>query len=221
MCVTAIIPVRAGSRRLKNKNILPFAGVNLLINKIRQLQRAKEVDNIVVSSDSDVMLGFAKEEGVKTHKRATEYCDEMTQPFGAVVRHICENVEGDHILWATCTAPLVDEALYNNSIQRYYRALEEGYDSLMSVEAFKRYMWNDEGPINYKLGLEHIPSQQLDELYFVTDGILLAPRKKMIEWSYFHGSNPYKYALDKRASVDVDDIYDLASARAWLDLETN
>lgn len=24
-----------------------------------------------------------------------------------VVRHVAENVEGTHILWATCTAPLV------------------------------------------------------------------------------------------------------------------
>ena len=34
--ITAIIPVRAGSTRLKNKNVAPFAGTNLLINKINQ-----------------------------------------------------------------------------------------------------------------------------------------------------------------------------------------
>jgi N-acylneuraminate cytidylyltransferase len=33
--ITAIIPVRAGSRRLKNKNILQFGDTNLLIRKIR------------------------------------------------------------------------------------------------------------------------------------------------------------------------------------------
>ena len=31
--ITAIIPVRAGSTRLKNKNIASFAGTNLLVNK--------------------------------------------------------------------------------------------------------------------------------------------------------------------------------------------
>lgn len=30
----AVIPVRAGSARLKNKNVAPFAGTNLLLNKI-------------------------------------------------------------------------------------------------------------------------------------------------------------------------------------------
>ena len=32
--ITAVISVREGSTRLKNKNVAPFAGTNLLINKI-------------------------------------------------------------------------------------------------------------------------------------------------------------------------------------------
>jgi N-acylneuraminate cytidylyltransferase len=42
--ITAIIPVRAGSTRLKNKNIAPFAGTNLLVNKINQLKQVQEID---------------------------------------------------------------------------------------------------------------------------------------------------------------------------------
>ena len=61
--ITAIIPVRAGSTRLKNKNIAPFAGTNLLVNKINQLKQVKEITSIVVSSDSDVMLAMAKAAG--------------------------------------------------------------------------------------------------------------------------------------------------------------
>ena len=73
--------------------------------------------------------------------------------------------------------------------------------------------------MNYELGIKHVPSQQLPNLYIVTDGILLAPREKMIEWSYFHGRNPYRFILDKRTAVDIDDGLDLACARAWLDMD--
>ena len=219
MSITAIIPVREGSRRLKNKNIAPFAGTNLLINKIDQLKKVKEISNIVVSSDSDLMLELARSQGVTTHKSAIEFCDEKTKTFGEVVAHICENVSGDDILWATCTAPLVFPKHYSEAIQLYYNAIEEGFDSLVSMEAFKRYLWDDNGPVNYELGKKHVPSQQLPVLYFVTDGILLAPRKRMIEWNYFHGPNPYKYILDKRTSLDIDDGLDLVCARAWLDMD--
>lgn len=222
MSITAIIPVREGSRRLKNKNIAPFAGTNLLINKLNQLKQVPEIDKIVVSSDSDLMLSMAKTQGVMTHKRAIEFCDEKTKTFGEVVAHVCESVEGDDILWATCTAPLVFPKHYREAIALYMEHVKngkEGYDSLVSMEQFKRYLWDDHGPVNYELGVKHVPSQQLPPLYFVTDGILIAPRKKMIEWKYFHGVNPYRYILDKRTSIDIDDGLDLACARAWLDMD--
>ncbi|MBQ9206496.1 MAG: hypothetical protein IJ158_07260 [Treponema sp.] len=217
--ITAIIPVRAGSTRLKNKNIAPFAGTNLLIHKINQLKQVSEISKIVVSSDSDVMLEMARQAGVCTHKRALEYCDEKSKTFGEVVRHIAQSVEGDDILWATCTSPLVFPKDYSLAIKNYYAALEDGFDSLMSVESFKRYIWTEEGPLNYELGLKHVPSQQLPTMYFVTDGILIAPRLKMIEWAYFHGKHPYKFLVDKRTGCDIDDGLDLACARAWLDMD--
>lgn len=217
--ITAIIPVRAGSRRLKNKNVAPFAGTNLLLNKIEQLKKVKEIDSIVVSSDSDMMLAMAQDAGVLIHKRSNEFCDEKTKSFGEVVRHIAESVEGDDILWATCTSPLVFPWLYKKAIEEYYLALDSGFDSLVSFERIKRYLWNEDGPINYELGLKHIPSQELPEMYIVTDGILLAPRKKMIKWSYFHGPNPFKFIVDKRSAIDIDDGLDLACARTWLDMD--
>ena len=217
--ITAVIPVREGSRRLKNKNVAPFAGTNLLLNKIEQLKKVPEVNKIVVTSDSDTMLEMARQAGVDIHKRAPEFCDEKTKTFGEVVRHVAENVDCDHILWATCTSPLVFPNVYRQAISEYIPALENGYDSLVAFERIKRYLWDDNGPLNYKLGLEHVPSQQLPDLYVVTDGILLAPREKMIEWSYFHGKHPYKFIVDKRTAVDIDDGLDLATARAWLDMD--
>lgn len=67
MSVTTVIPVREGSRRLKNKNIAPFAGTNLLINKINQLKQVDAITSIVVSSDSDLMLGMASAQGASNN----------------------------------------------------------------------------------------------------------------------------------------------------------
>lgn len=219
--LTAIIPVRDGSRRLKKKTVAPFAGTNLLLNKIEQLKKVKEINSIVVSSDSNTMLAMADEAGVYTHKRSSEYCDEETKSFGEVVKHIADSVDGEHILWATCTSPLVFPNLYKNAIEQYYWAIEKGYDSLVTFERIKRYLWDEKGPINYELGVKHVLSQQLPEMYVVTDGILLAPRNKMIEWLYFHGPNPYKYVIDKRSAIDIDDGLNLACARAWLDMDAS
>jgi N-acylneuraminate cytidylyltransferase len=213
---TAIIPVRKGSIRLTNKNIMPFAGENLLTYKIKQLQSVPEIDSIVVSSDSNEMLEMARELRVNTHKRADEYCDERTRPFGAVVAHICENVRGDDIIWATCTSPLVEPSDYIRAIKIYKKIILTKHDSLVSFEALKRFVWNEEGPINYVPDQGHVSSQDLPALFVKTCGISIAPRRDMIRWKYDHGANPYRFILNKRAAIDIDDVYDLVCAKAWL-----
>lgn len=215
--ITAIVPVRAGSRRMKNKNIAPFNGTTLLEHKLETLKQVPEISRIVVSSDSDYMLSLAAEHGVLTHKRPPEYCDEKTKTFGEVVRYVCSAVEGDHILWSPCTSPLICPDTYSQAIVQYKKALGEGYDSLMTVGIFKHYLWDEKGPVNYELGLKHVPSQELPNFYVVTNGILLSPRKKAIEWAYFYGKNPYKFVLDKYAALDVDDELDLLQAKAWFE----
>ena len=44
MKVSAIIPARAGSERIEDKNIHPFLGVTLIENKIKQLSLCEHVD---------------------------------------------------------------------------------------------------------------------------------------------------------------------------------
>lgn len=215
--ISAVIPVRAGSRRLKNKNLAPFRDSTLLEHKIEVLKKVPAITRIVVTSDSEEMLAIAKSHVVDIHRRPAEYCDEISKPFGETVKLVCSAIEGDHILWAPCTSPLVSPKLYSRAIEIYLEALEDGYDSLISVELFKHFMWDENGPLNYELGEKQVPSQQLPDLYVVTNGILLAPRAKTIEWKYTYGRNPYKFEVDKFSAVDIDDELDLIQAKAWLD----
>jgi CMP-N-acetylneuraminic acid synthetase len=208
---TAVIPVRKDSRRLKNKNIAPFAGSTLLEHKINVLKSISVIDNIVVSSDCDTMLSIADSLGLETHKRNPEYCDEKTKPFGSVVKHICEKVASENIIWSPVTAPLVTIKTYCESINEYekYVLNENKFNSLITVYPFKNYLLNKSGPINYEYGLKHIPSQNLEEIYLLTAGIFIANRQDMIKWSYLNGDSPYMKSLSRFESVDIDDEYDL------------
>ncbi len=215
---TAIIPVREGSRRLIDKNIYPFNGTTLLENKINQLKKVPEIDSIVVSSDSEKMLEIALNNNVLIHKRSWEFCDEKTKTFGEVVENICSEISGDHAIWSTVTSPLVLPPIYSKAIDLYVSSLEKGFDSLLTVEAFQKYILNDQGPLNYKYGVGHVPSQQLEILYFKTNGIMIAPRLDMIKWKYLYGPNHFKFEIDKVFCADVDDILDMVQAESWLRL---
>lgn len=219
--ITAVVPAREGSRRLRNKNLAPFGGQPLLVHKIRQLQRIAGVNRIVVSSDSDRMLELAVQEGVDVHRRSTEYADEVGRTWSEVIAHIATSVDGEFLAWTHCTSPLLTEQGYERAIASFREAQERGHDSLMTVTPLKEFLWNRSGPLNYDAGMRHVPSQQLPELFRVTGGLFLAPRRNMIQWRYYHGPNPYLMVVSKREAVDIDDGLDLLAARAWIDASSD
>lgn len=210
--ITAVIPVRAGSTRIPNKNLAPFAGSSLLEHKIEVLKQVPEVTKILVSSNSEKMLEVAAKHGAETHVRPIEYCDEKTLPFADTVKLICSEVDGDNILWTLCTTPLVTPETYSEAIAIYLAKREKGYDSLIAVEELKRFIWDENGPLNYELGEKQVPSQQLPNWYSVTSGVFLAPREKMVEWKYMFGGKIYKHIVDHITAIDIDDPEDMVIA---------
>lgn len=213
--ITAIIPVRKETKLL-NKNMLPFNGTNLLVHKIRQLKQVEEIKQIVVSSEDEVMLMEARKEGVVYLERPYEYAKKDC-PFGKYVEYICSKVEGTHILWACVTSPLVDVETYKESIQLYFEKLKEGYDSFITVQEHKRFLMDKNGSINFKRGLGHKNSEDLPEIYIFTNGVVLAPREKMIEWKYNWGYIPYKMKVDKCIGIDINDEFDYEIAKFMWD----
>lgn len=215
--ITAVIPVRAGSKRLPNKNILPFGDSNLLVHKIRQLKEVSGVDNIVVSSDSDVMLEMAQNEGVLVHKRAVEYCDEKTKTFNEVVEHVVQAVSGDSVMWAPCVCPLTSISTYEKAVRIYKDIVvdKKEYDSVISAKLFKEYLFDEQGPLNWNPE-KHVPSQYLPEWKTIVNGFYIASRENMIKWRYLYGINPYLVILDKKEAVDIDDAEDFEVAKALI-----
>ncbi len=211
MKFSAIIPVRAGSRRLPNKNILPFGNSNLLVHKINQLKMVEKIDEIVVSSDSEIMLEMALNENVKIHRRSIEYSDEVTKSFGEVVALLAEQAtKAENVIWSPVVCPLCDEECFTEAINDYIDLVlkKREYDSLISAKKFKQYLWDEKGPVNYKLGLGHVPSQKLPEWKTIVNGYYIAPREKMIEWIYFFGKKPYCKLITAIQAIDIDDQID-------------
>ncbi|MCD8057329.1 MAG: acylneuraminate cytidylyltransferase family protein [Bacteroides fragilis] len=215
--ITAIIPVKGNSSRLPGKNILPFGNSNLLLHKISQLKQVAGITDIIVSSDSEEMLEMARNAGVSAYDRPICYANESV-PFGIFLEYLCDTLPNEHILWACVTSPLVEPYLYEKAIRLYFQKIQEGYDSLITVLPCQSYYMDENGPINFKTGLEHKNSEQLQPIYHFTNGINLAPKSKIREWHYNYGPNPYRLEVNKREAADIDDIYDYVCAKAMLNM---
>lgn len=218
MKITAIIPVKGNSSRVPGKNILPFANTNLLINKIHQLKESG-VYEILVSSDSDVMLDMAKAESVRAEKRPDDLANE-SRPFGDLVIHVSELMTGSHLMWAPVTSPTLDGAFYKNAMSLYEANLKNGYDSLTTVEDFKHFLIEKNGkPYNFNPDAAVTNSQQLPEMYKWTCGCSIIPVELARKYRFIFGKHPYCLEVSQYYGIDIDTEYDYRMAKAIYDME--
>lgn len=214
--ITAVIPVKANSSRLPGKNTKPFGDENLLTRKIRQVKSSEIANRIIVSSDSEEMFQMAVNMGVEAIKRPMEFANE-SRPFGEFLIYLADIIQTGHLAYTCVTSPFLDECLMRQTKQTYFEALQNGYDSLITVYKFKHYMLDENGPINYNLGLAHQNSQDLPALDFFTNGIIYAPIESVKKWHYHYGPKAYRFEVNQKASIDIDTKYDYLAALAWLD----
>ncbi len=211
----AVVPARKETNKYVDKNILPFDDSNLFIYKIRQLKKVQQIGEIIVSSDDERILKMAISEGAKAIKRPDEYSGHGSKSYGEFISYICGEVNSEHIVWTCVTSPFISENRYGDAMATYIEKIEDGYDSLISVVPLRRYVLDKNGAVNFKKGLKHKDTDQLKSLYSVTNGIAIAPRRKMIEWNYFWGNVPYMYEINKIEGLDIKDEYDYEMAKLW------
>ncbi|MFP4698145.1 MAG: cytidylyltransferase domain-containing protein [Eubacteriales bacterium] len=204
----AVIPVREGSERVKEKVLLPFANVTLYEWKILQLLQVLPPEQIVVSTNSERLIDIALKYNLSIHKREDKYCIGNEIPFSEVIHHVISGIDAEHIAWTTCVVPLMSPKEYKDGFIQYYKALKDGHDSLVAFNLLKDYLWNDEGSLNYSASEGHVVSQKLPNVYRVTNGLYMAPKEIMLKRKYFVGCNPYKFIVSKIAGIDIDYLED-------------
>lgn len=214
--MVAVVPARlCNDEGLKNKDILPFNGENLLVHKLRQLKRIENLD-VLVTSESDIILEMASKENVICLKRPIELAKSNAM-FGDLVEFICcKTEEYEHIMWSCVTSPLISLETYRKAIQLYFSSLDEEFDSLVTVQRLQRYLMDEVGPINYRPGKNVTIKTQVKPIYIFTNGISIAPRESMMKWKHTSGVMPYMMELGKRESIDICDEYDYKCAKFFL-----
>lgn len=207
--IKALIHVRAGSQRVKNKNIRPFAGSNLLEIKIRQLLSVPEIDGVVVNTESDEMLDIAKSLGAECVKRDAYYAS-STVPMNEVHRNMAENMNCDVVVCTPVTAPLVKNETISKMINLYFENTDK-YDSLNTGHLIKEFLWENNIPINYNPS--KLPrSQDLPNIIALNFAVNVISKKDYLKARNVIGEHPNIVAIEKEEAIDIDDEIDFEFA---------
>lgn len=208
--ITALIAVKANSDRVENKNIRPFADSNLLEVKLAQIQSLDIFDEVIVSSESDVVLSMCESYNVTTHKRDPFYSTSEV-PMSDVYEYLAQLVTTEYIAWIPVTNPLVDGQIYKNAVSAFNSMDHNVYDSLLSVSGVQEYLYYNDKPLNFTLDPWQ-RSQDLVGTCAINFAINILSRKNMIDLRATVGRVPYFFTIDKSIALDIDYIEDFILA---------
>ncbi len=145
----AFIPIRSGSKGIKNKNIKEFNGKPLCYWTIKSAVDAKSIDKVYVSTDSNKIIDIVESFGlpkVKTFYRSKDTSSDTSSTESAmleIIRKLSFNKESIFILLQV-TSPFTKPKDLDEAIKK----LSKG-KSILSVCNFNRFIWNKKGPLNY------------------------------------------------------------------------
>jgi CMP-N,N'-diacetyllegionaminic acid synthase len=207
--LVAVIPVRKGSQRVKNKNLRVFNRKNLLEYKIECLKKIKEIDDIIINTDAAAAIKIAKKHKVKFRLRdkyfASSYCS--NSEFWS---HIADTTEAKYILFVDCTNPLVKKETYLKTIKKFMSSKHKN-DSLNTVTEVKEFLYLKNKPINFNPN-KSPNSQNLPDIFKLNFAITIISKELMFKKKSLIGYRPLFYKLNEIEGLDIDTPLDFEFA---------
>ena len=214
MKITAVIPIRSGSQRVKDKNLREFGDTCLMALKIKNLLQVPEIDQVIVNTNSDAaieltqklaseyVIGGGKKDRLSFHKRAEYYAS--SQCSGSeFFQHLGEVTDTDIFVYAPCTSPFIKPETISQCIQTFLAEHGENCDCVSTVSSIKEFMWLDGKAINYDP--KHAPnSQNLPDVVALNFGCTVTSKEDLVRNSNIIGKAP-KFVIDSDIeAIDID-----------------
>ena len=215
--ILVIIPARAGSKRLKNKNIKIINKKELIDWTIIFALKLKNIDKIIVSSDSKKILQKQKKyKNIEFIKRNKNLSKDNTQII-EVINNVLENYQNfDFVVVLQPTTPFRELSKTNNFIR--YIVLNKKLSGFSAIEIDENLLWSFQNknkkivPINKKFPKNTNKDSSIiyyrpsGEIYIASTNWIKKNKSLINEKSDFYISN-------NRLLVDIDKEKDLEFAK--------
>lgn len=215
--VLAVILARGGSKRLPNKNILEFHGKPLIGWTIEAALNSIFVDEIIVSSDSDIILDIASKYGVETIKRPLELSSDNATSMDALIHAVKSYKKYTKIILLQPTSPLRTSSHIDGAMEIL---LDMGAESVISVcEAEHSPLWcnvlSPDGKMKDFIRTEYLGkrSQDLPKYYRLNGSIYILDTYQLLDTRQIAcNEKTYSYLMSTEDSIDIDTIVDFKLA---------
>jgi CMP-N-acetylneuraminic acid synthetase len=211
MKTVALVPMRHHSQRVPGKNYRLLAGKPLYQHILGAMQAVPEIDQIVVDTDSPVILDglreFPRARAVVTVIERPEHLRADDVPMNEILAYDTAQVEADFYLQTHSTNPLLRPQTISKAIQAL-TSNYPAYDSLFSVTRLQTRLWDQLGrAINHNPAIL-LQTQDLPPVYEENSCIYIFTRSNLLARRNRLGERPLMFEIDASEAWDIDDEID-------------
>lgn len=210
--IVAIIPARAGSKGIPNKNIRSINGHPLIFYSIKNAIDSAFVTEVIISTDSDEIAAVAKQMNVKCHWRNAELCSDDITLDEVVFDAMPKDISWDYIVTMQPTSPTLKRSTLDAAIEF---AIKNGSDTVISAINDPHLSWIEKDGMVFPNYIERRNRQYMPAEYRETGAFIISKGNCVTKKSRI-GKKVNIFELSEEEAIDVDTFVDLQSVSAIL-----
>ena len=220
-----IIPARAGSKSVPNKNIRLIAGKPLIYYTIKSALESKLFSHVIVSTEDKKIASIAKKYGaevpfMRPRNLATDKTPQEQVLLHAVKKLNSLGIDFEIFVYRDCTVPFIDSSDMNGAIELLKKS--DCYSTCASIKAHPNPyfgMWepNKEGFLKISKTTDKVISRRQDApIVYIIDGLFVFWTKKFLKTRKCLTSKMLPYEISREHGHTIDFEFDFKVAKSLI-----
>lgn len=231
----AIIPARAGSKGIENKNIALLAGEPLIVHTIRAALSSRYIERIMISTDSEQIAAISRGAGAEVPCLRPPHLAQDQSHLADVIQHLLlhveetENAEIKTVVNLLPTNPLRTTADIDGALETFHRVKADNLGSISIAPSHPQacvVKKDEDGALDFYLPREQVESngmrQKRNQVYVSNGAIGIARREihtidSKLKLRYIPNSRWYGYEISEISAFDINTPLDLFIAERLIE----
>ncbi len=215
MKILAVIPARAGSKGIPNKNIRIINGKPLIYYSINNALNSKYITDIIVTTDSEAVRLIANQMKVRCKQRDTKLCGDNITLDSVIYDAIPKNKTWDYIVTMQPTSPTLKVETLDSAIKY---SIDNNLDTVISVINSPHLSWSEKNGVKFPNYVERLNRQYLPPCYMET-GAFVISKYSIVTNDTRIGKKVDVYEVSENESQDIDNFSDLQNVSLTLSMK--
>ncbi len=228
--ISFFIPIRKGSKRVKNKNIKPLPGFKYGVTelKLKQLNKLKNLlektktqklkrFEFIISTDCLKTKKFVSRfDWIKVHNRPKKLATDDS--LDLLIKEVPKICNGEYILWTHVTSPFFDEIDYINFLNTFFKTRLAKNKSAFSADILNKFIFKRGiGWISHNVKKKKWPrTQDLKDIYTANSAAFIAHKDIYKKFNDRICNNTIPIKSRENSGFDLDNKKDFIELRKFL-----